>query len=185
MIARLEELENQYEYVWLNSPEDEERSAYNSVDGASIRSEILFTLLAQEDYGIVKLIDMILDWMDFIMGGNKEALIRLTRKTIAMYKEQLVKRNYKILHHAPASPPSFSVIPAVNITNYIRHQVSQWWNNNTTMPFGSALGGIPYLAVESHSTSRRRLRKELEQAWTKDGLPIKGFTMYTVRKKQC
>ena len=135
-ISNLELLEDQYELVNPSSP-----------PGAATRTEIVFQLLAQFDTRFLTTLDNMLSWLDRLLGGRTEQLIRLTRQNLQRYMDELKKRNQGIIHVAD--------------------------RDNDKVPFAQKKGGIAYLAVESHSVSRRALHPSVEKAWSSE-FPLKG-----------
>jgi len=155
-----------------------------SAEGSAIRADIIFSLLAQEQYGLVDLIDTVLKWMDILTDGRLGEIIKLTRATISEYGKALKKRDFKIIHADPAA--------TINIPFFVPYEKEMEWSHKKivesvrpflTTPFGTSLGGIPYLAVESHSVSKRKLLPNVKSEWTL-GLPIKGLNIYTIRRKK-
>jgi len=155
-----------------------------SAEGSAIRADIIFSLIAQEQYGLVGLIDTILKWMSVLTDGRIDDIINLTRANISTYGKELKKRDYKIIHPDPAS--------IINIPSFVPFEVELESGQRKIMesirpffttPFGSSMGGIPYLAVESHSVSRRKLLPIVKLEWA-SGLPIKGLNIYSIRRKK-
>jgi len=155
-----------------------------SAEGSAIRADIIFSLLAQEQYGLVDLIDTVLKWMSVLTDGRLDDIINLTRANIAEYGKALKERDFKIIHSDPTA--------SINIPAFVPYEKEMEWAHRKivevmrpflTTPFGTSLGGIPYLAVESHSVSRRKLLPNVKSEWTL-GLPIKGFNIYTIRRKK-
>jgi hypothetical protein len=155
-------------------------------EGANVRAEIVFTLAAQENYGIVLLVDTLLKWMDAITDGQARHAVHKTRETIAMYAKELKERNFRILHHKPITKtdvPRF--IPFEQTIESKMDSLKYTIERFSSMPFMSAEGGIPYLAVESHSVSRRTLLPEIEVCW-RSAMPDKTYApMYLLKKKTC
>jgi len=172
-LAHMEKLEDNYVAC-------DQRSA----EGSAIRADIIFSLLAQEQYGLVDLIDTVLKWMDILTDGRLDDIIKQTRATISEYGKALKERDFKIIHSDPAA--------TINIPFFVPYEKEMEWGHRKivesvrpflTTPFGTSLGGIPYLAVESHSVSRRKLLPSVKSEWTL-GLPIKGLNIYTIRRKK-
>lgn len=174
-INRLEALEDDYRLSDEYGP-----------DGANVRAEIVFTLAAQEDYGIFLLLDTLLKWMNELTDGQIQTLIQQTRKTISIYAREMKKRDYKILHHPPTEtmnvyrflPFEKEIEEGIRSINHIKERV-------LSTPFSTAKGGIPYLAVKSHSVSRRTFLTDVKLHW-QPAMPDKQYApMYTIKKKNC
>lgn len=174
-LARLEKLEDDYRMSEQYGPE-----------GANVRAEIVFLLAAQEDYGIVLLTDTILKWMDEITDGEARDAVQKTRQTIAIYARELKKRDFRILHHEPIAKtdvPRF--VPFEKTIESKMDSMKYTIERFSSMPFLSAEGGIPYLAVESHSVSRRTFLSEIKVRW-RSAMPDETYVpMYILKKKSC
>ena len=174
-LARLEQLEDDYRMSEQYGPE-----------GSNVRAEIVFTLAAQEDYGIVLLIDTLLKWMDEITDAEARNAVRKTRQTIAIYATELQKRDYRILHHKPIAKTDVSrFIPFEKTIESTGDSLKYTIERFSSMPFFSAEGGIPYLAVESHSVSRRTFISDVKTRW-RSAMPDDAYIpMYILKKKSC
>ncbi len=173
-------MESKNHAAFLNKMEqledDYNKSNQQGDEGANIRAEIVFNLLAQEHYGVFKLLDMLLRVLGALTGGRTDSLVRTTRKNIARYSKKLQERDNKIIHHDLRAKRKMSgldylntVIVAKEVYNRVLDDVDSYF----TTPFSSAKGGIPYLAVESHSVSRRSLLPEVANIWgAVDIMPI-------------
>jgi len=142
-------------------------------NGDAIRAEIIFKLLAQEDYGFIPYLDELLKWLETLLGGSVKKIIIETRSNISRYKDEFDKRNDRILHREKTSATIIAAYNRINsilpfemptsinllVEKYIDTEYTA--EKKYTLPFGSAAGGIPYLAVISHSTSRRLLYPEV------------------------
>ena len=174
-LARLEQLEDDYRMSEQYGPE-----------GANVRADIVFTLAAQEDYGIILLIDTLLKWMDEITDGEARNAVRKTRATIAIYARELKNRDFRILHHKPIAKTDVSrFVPFEKVIEFGMDSLKYTIERFSSMPFMSAEGGIPYLAVESHSVSRRTFLSEVKTRW-RSAMPDDAYIpMYILKKKSC
>ena len=119
--------------------------------------------------------------MDVLTQGQSKALINKTRSTIDIYARELKKRDYKILHHPPPDDNIhvYRFIPFNDeidtVLNKTYDSYAHTYEQYTSVPFGSALGGIPYLAVKSHSVSRRTFLSEIAFRW-ESAMPDKTYS---------
>ena len=78
--------------------------------------------------------------------NERTTLIRETQANLRAYRKELAQRD--------------------------RALVSREDIRNKKLSFTQKKGGIPYLAVESHSVSRRVLHSDIESAWVRELYPI-------------
>ena len=168
-------------------------------EGRKIRAEIIFKLLAQEDYGFILSIDELLAWLEKLLGKGHYKLITKTRSNIAQYKKEFDSRNDHILHRETVRKeitvtnrkkyrfPFLFSIPSALLSLIERHTESEKKiveeKQVYSTPFGQAAGGLPYLAVISHSVSRRLLHPEIADALAKQ-IPNKSVK-HAISVKKC